>query len=281
MSKCLKYLLVIWLTGVFYNVFAQAPTAGAKLDSASILIGEQTQLHLSIRFHTKDKVEFPVLADSIAGRIMVIGSKADTTFDKSDATIETIHKSYLITAFDSGEYVIPSYAFKTTAGVVNSPSLTLRVQTVKVDTTKAFYDIKQPMAIDYSFFDWLRDNWQWVAGALLILLIIGGIIYYIKTRPKKVVVIEPPKAKVPPHIIALQKLADLRSKKLYQQEQVKQYHIELSDILREYLEYRYTIKTHEQTTDEIFAGLRHLDIAEENKNLLRQVLVLADLVKFA
>ncbi len=37
----------------------------------------------------------------------------------------------------------------------------------------------------------------------------------------------------------------------------------------------------EQTSDEIFAGLKHLDIAEPDRNGLRQVLKLADLVKFA
>ena len=37
----------------------------------------------------------------------------------------------------------------------------------------------------------------------------------------------------------------------------------------------------EQTSDEIFSGLRHLEINEENRNQLRQMLMLADLVKFA
>jgi hypothetical protein len=280
MIKHFKYFLVLLLTGTFYTAFAQEPTAGQKLDRAAILIGEQTKLHLSIKLNVKDKVDFPVLADSIAGKVVIVSSKADTVFDKQDATIETIHRAYTITSFDSGEYVIPSYAFKTTTGPVYTQPLTLKVQPVAVDTTKAFYDIKQPLAVKYSFWDWLRDNWQLVTAIFVALLIIGGVIYYLKTRPKKVVVIEPLKPKLPAHIIALQKLKELRDRKLYQQE-IKQYHIELSEVLREYLEKRYGIKTHEQTSDEIFDALRRLDITEDNKNILRQVLGLADLVKFA
>jgi hypothetical protein len=82
-------------------------------------------------------------------------------------------------------------------------------------------------------------------------------------------------------LLALQKLTELRNRKLWQQEQTKQYHTELTDIIRDYLENRYVIKAHEQTSDEIFASLRYMDITEENRNALRQVLILADLVKFA
>lgn len=280
MIKHFKYFLVLLLSGTFYSALAQAPQPGEKLDRHTIRIGEQTHLHLSIKLNVKDKVEFPILADSIAGKIVIIGSKADTIFDKQDAALETIHRSYTITSFDSGAYVIPSYAFKTTTGPVYTQPLNLQVQTVAVDTTKAFYDIKQPLAVKYSFWDWLRDNWPWVAGGLLAIIIIAGIAYYIGKRPKKVVVVEAPQPKLPPHVIALQKLQELRGKKLYEKE-VKLYHIELSEVLREYLEKRYAVKTHEQTTDEIFNSLKRLDIAQDNKNLLKEVLVMADLVKFA
>ena len=81
--------------------------------------------------------------------------------------------------------------------------------------------------------------------------------------------------------MALSKLHELRDKKLWQQDAYKQYHIELSDVVREYLEKRYVIKTHEKTSEEIFAALKYMDITEENRNKLRQILLLADLVKFA
>ncbi|SDF00052.1 Oxygen tolerance [Mucilaginibacter pineti] len=276
------FLLLLLLTGTFLKASAQTPQAGAKLDRTSIMLGEQTQLHLSLKFKVKDKVEFPVLKDSIGKIQIVSSSKTDTIFDKDDLSLETIHKSYTVTAFDSGEYVIPSYAFKTPAGVVSSPPLSLNVTPpTDIDTSKAFKDIKQPLTVKYTFLDWLRDNWKLVAGGFAAILVIAGIIYYFIKRPKKEVVVEEVKPAIPPHIIALQKLAEIRDKKLWQQEQTKQYYIELSDVVREYLESRYAIQALEQTSDEIFASLRYMDIAEEQRNVLRQTLILADLVKFA
>jgi hypothetical protein len=222
-----------------------------------------------------------VVPDTISGKIQVVSSKIDTIIDKGDASIHTIRKNYTITSFDSGTYVIPSYAFHTAAGDITTGELSLQVSPVAVDTTKAIYDIKQPLTVKYSFMDWLRDNWKWVASGLAAILIIGGIIYYIRKKLKKAPVIEAPKPVIPAHVTALNQLNDLRDKKLWQQEQTKQYHTELSDIVRDYLENRYAIQALEQTSDEIFASLRHKDISDENRNTLRQTLILADLVKFA
>ena len=77
----------------------------------------------------------------------------------------TITQSYTITCFDAGTYTIPGFAIGTNNGALKTNELTLQVQTVKVDTTKAIYDIKQPLVVSYSFFDWLEDNWLlgWLA----------------------------------------------------------------------------------------------------------------------
>jgi hypothetical protein len=282
-KRFFKYVLLLnlLLTAFAQKSSAQTVQAEAKLDRFAIKIGEQTQLHLIARFHAADNVEFPKLADSISGKIQIVSSKADTIADKDDVSLKTIRHNYTITSFDSGDYVIPSYAFHTQAGDVKTEPLKLTVATVVVDTTKAAYDIKQPLTISYTFWDWLRDNWVLVVSVLAGLLIIGGIIYYLKKRPKNVIVVEPPAPAVPAHIIALQKLTAINDKKLWQQEQTKQYHTELTDVIREYLESRYAIQAMEQTSDEIFASLRYMDISDENRNTLRQVLILADLVKFA
>jgi len=52
-------------------------------------------------------------------------------------------------------------------------------------------------------------------------------------------------------------------------------------VLREYLEKRYQITAHEQTTEEIFVSLKNRDIPKESRATLKQILTLADLVKFA
>jgi hypothetical protein len=280
----LYYILVqlLFLACSANSSTAQNIQAEAKIDQQTIRIGDQTKLRLVVHQPVKEHVNFPKLADTVVGKVQVVGApKIDTLIDQNNRSQETVTQSYTITGFDAGTYNIPSYSFGTAAGVVKTNELTFQVVSVKVDTTKSIYDIKQPLTVTYTFVDWLRDNWYWVALPLVIMAAIAGIIIYFKTRPKKEVVAPVVKNIMPTHVIALNQLKVLKEKKLWQQGEVKQYYIELSDILREYLEKRYVIKTHEKTTDEIFASLRHLDLGQDNKQMLRQILVMADLVKFA
>lgn len=277
-----SFLILFVLTiACVFNAHAQNITADAKLDQTTIRIGEQTNLRLIVHQAKTDKVNFPKLADTIVGKVQIVSSRVDTLADKDNAQQIIVSQVYTITSFDQGTYNIPSYPIGAATGGLTTPPLTLMVQTVQVDTTKSIYDIKQPMAVSYTFLDWIKDHWVWIALALIV---IGGAIgayIYFKKRPK----IEKPvvefKPDIPAHILALNKLQQLRDKKLWQNDGVKDYYTELTDILREYLEQRYVIKTHEKTTDEIFASLRYMDIANDSREKLRQVLVLSDLVKFA
>ncbi|MDR3695980.1 BatD family protein [Mucilaginibacter sp.] len=282
-NRFLNYILALLvLTCLSYRVQAQNIQAEAKLQQYTIRIGDQTKLFLSVHQPAKEHVNFPKLTDTIISKIQVVSiNKPDTTYDQNDHRSLTVTQSYTITSFDAGTYTIPSFSIGTAGGVLKTNTLTLQVETVKVDTTKAIYDIKQPISVSYTFLDWLKDNWYWVVLPLLAIALIIGLIWYLRKRPKAEPVVQVSKPAIPPHVIALNQLKELKGKKLWQQEEVKQYHIELSDIIREYLEKRYAIKTHEKTTDEIFAGLKRIVITDENKGKLKQILVLADLVKFA
>ena len=280
----LNYILPSLLLLSFFclNAAAQDIKAEAKLQQYTIRIGDQTKLFLVVHQPLKEHVNFPKLADTLVSKVQIVSAgKLDTVFDQHDQKFIDVTQSYLITSFDAGTYALPAFAFGTAAGVLKTNELTLQVETVKVDTTKGVYDIKQPLIVTYTFVDWLRDNWYWIVVPIFLIAGIIGLVWYLKKRRKEKPVIAIVKPGLPAHIIAINKLNELKDKKLWQQDEVKLYYSELSDVLREYLEKRYVIKTHEKTTDEIFAGLKHIAIKEEDKSVLKQILVLADLVKFA
>jgi hypothetical protein len=77
-------------------------------------------------------------------------------------------------------------------------------------------------------------------------------------------------------------LEKLRAKKLWQTGKIKDYHTELTDILRKYFEDRFHIMAMESTTAEILEDLEAKTlIAKENREVLSRILLMADLVKFA
>lgn len=274
---------MLCLAGLSYVGKAQNIKVEAKLDKTTIKLGDQTILRLMAHVPVNGQVDFPILADTISSKVQIVEmGKTDTLTDQNNPGVKTISRQYTITSFDAGLHMIPSYTFDSKEGKLSTQALPLEVAEVKVDTTKAIYDIKEPLAVSYSFMDWLRDNWKLVLFSVLGILVIAGLIWYlIRKRKNKPVKVMPVKPAIPLDILVIDKLKALKSQKLWEQGQVKTYHSELTDIIRDYLEKRYNINALEQTSEEIFAGLRHLDIKEQEMNKLRQMLLLADLVKFA
>ena len=282
-----QYFNVSWCLLLFLSLFsesyAQEVKVSAKLDKTTIALGDQTVLRFAVVGPRASIVTLPLLADTISSKIQIVEiGKPDTLVDKNDPSQHTISRAYTITSFEAGLHMIPAFSFKTKDAELTTEALPLEVTAVQVDTTKAIYDIKQPLAVYYSFADWLRDYWYWIVIGLIVLALLIGLVYYLrKGRIVAPAVQRPKKPAVPLHVATLNKLNELRDKKLWQMDMVKEYHVELTDILREYLEKRYGINALEQTSDEIIANTQHLDIAARDRDQLRQILMLADLVKFA
>jgi hypothetical protein len=267
-------------------VMSQKVEVSAKIDTNAIRIGDQVTLRLVAKYRGDQgelDIKWPKFKDTITGHIEIVeqGKVEKSIPDKSDPLSFVQQQTYIITSFDSGYQVIPPFRFiinNDTANVKETEPLLLEVQTVAVDTTVAIKDIKGIMSEP---FDW-HELIPYVMWGLAILAVIAVIVYItIRLIKKKPVVPEKPKVIVPPHVTALQALEKLRSEKLWQEGKIKQYHSALSDILRAYIEERFRVNALEQTTDEILIALRNVVVDEESKAKLKQVLRLADLVKFA
>ncbi len=285
-NKVVGFGIAVLCMLISFSANAQVQ-ATATLDSNTIQIGQQIKLRLNIQYRVDKgkqiKISWPEISDTIRKEIEVVGqSKIDTIIDKNDPFLFTQTKTLLITSFDSGYWAMPPFKFIVNTdsnGVLTDPLL-IHVHRNLIDTTIAIKDIKGPLEEKYSFFDWLRDNMYVVYGGLAAIFLILLVIYSIR-RFKK---IPPPvieAKKIPAHIIAVEKLDKLSNEKLWQHGKLKQYHSTLTDIIREYIENRFHIQAQEQTTDEILFGFRNVAIDEANRIKLKQILVLADLVKFA
>ncbi|MCD4665148.1 MAG: hypothetical protein K8R68_07735 [Bacteroidales bacterium] len=154
----------------------------------------------------------------------------------------------------------------------------MQVHTVQVDTTLAIKDIKAPIEAPYTF----REALPWII-IFFAVLIIGYFVYYClkKRKMAEPVFKAPSKPKLPPHQIALDALDNLRLKKLWQSGRIKDYHTELTDIIREYIFGKFNVHAMELTSDEINEAISSTPTNAGVKEKLRQTLLLADFVKFA
>lgn len=276
------FILFSFLTLTGTKLSAQDIHASAKLDKSSISLGDQLTLSVSVHLPVKTNMNFPVLTDTLSSKVLIVRTGiTDTIADKNKSGFRTITRRYVLTSFDTGQQMVPELSVQAGTEHFKTEALSFQVLAVKVDTTKAIFDIKQPIAVAYSWIDWIKDNWYWIAGPILLLFAAFAVFYYLRKNRREKPVEEVIVPTIPSHQLALEKLTALRNQKLWQQGQVKQYYSEVSDIIREYLEKRYQVKSLEQTSDEIFQAVRHLEITEQCRHMLKQVLSLADLVKFA
>lgn len=290
-----KYLYItafILIAGNSYSVLAQSTLVKAKLDSTAIEIGDQIYLSLTIEKSGNDMVYFPPIKDTIVKGLEVIEIlPADTQFLKNSKQL--ISKKYLVSSFEAGLISIPAFAFIKAGDTLYTNSLELKINPVKLDSTEIakidtsqvldIFDIKGPIDTPWTFKEFIQLFYPYILGIIVLTLIIAIIIFYLKKRAQNKPLIKlPEKPKDPAHIIAIRALDLLKSKKLWQSGFEKEYYLELTDIIRQYIEDRFGVHTFERTSQEILYSIDILRILEKQVfDQLRNLLTLADLAKFA
>ena len=279
------YKIAILSILMFWQLMASGQTnAVARLDTNSILIGDQVELELSFVCPIDYKVSFPLFTDTITGNIEILEqSEIDSSYNSSK-TEKYFTQTLTITSFDSGYFAIPPvrYNFKNPQDKLSqfaeTEALLLEVNTVPVDMSKDMKDIKGPIEAPFTF----REALPYILIFLGVAVAAFLLYYFIRKRKTSEPIFKlVSKPKVPAHQIALDELETLRFKKLWQSGRIKEYHTELVDIVREYLEGKFQIHALEYTSDEIIDAVNGTSSNEEAKQKLRNSLMMADMVKFA
>jgi len=259
-------------------LFAQAVLT-LETDTNQISIGEQLRVKIEIEAPENATISWPNFEKDIEENIEVVSEAPVDTIRTEAKTI--FRKEVLLTSFDSGYYPVPPLTFLVNTDSLFSEAFLITVNTIAVDTNKAILDIKPPIAVDFSILEWMRNNIDILLYVAIPLLLLIAFLAYWFNRPKTTIVVPTMPPPPPAHTLALDKLKLLREAQIWQSGQYKEYHSQLTDIFREYLENRYQIPALEQTTEEIILGLRSISLQPGLRDEIRQILSLADLVKFA
>ena len=254
-------------------------TFKAKLDSATLIMGKTTALHLEIT-QDKDARGFFVneQADTLNAMVEIAERPQADTTDLGNNRIQ-INRDLIIQSFDSGMWIIKPIPYVVNGDTAYSNQLTLKVLPVDVSQMKDVHDIKPVETVPFNLLDWLPDYWwAWLLG---ILLIAGGIWAYHKYYKKGVNPLKPSRKRLPPYEEAMINLQNLKAAQLWQRGQEKEYFTGLTDILRVYIDRRFDINAVEMTSSQIIDTLKKNDETKAVNEQLEMILEVADIVKFA
>lgn len=280
LKNCIVFLGIV-VSMACGKVYAKQTLIDVTIDSAAILIGEQTKLHLTVTADKDRPVQLLLPADTLMRGVEVLDiSRPDSSLIENDRLV--IKQDLLITSFDSSLYLLPPLKVIDGPDTISSNQVALKVSTIPVNADKPdeFNDIK---AVWKPPFVW-ADYYPIIYGVLLGLFLLCVIIYIIKrlrNRKSLLPFAEPEVPKLPPYEQAIKELDELKGQKLWQQGLNKEYYTSLTETLRRYIDERFGVNAMELTSTEILNLLRGVPEVKSVYDKLQQILQLADFVKFA
>ena len=245
----------------------------AEIDTTNIRIGEQFQLKISV-----DETQNVIIPKIQLKGLEVIDSTRIDTIKNS------LIRRYILTGFDSGAFYIPQQQIFVKNQAFLTDSILINIATIAIDTAKVKkFPIKSIKKEPYTFDDFRI----YIYLILAILAIIGFWIYWFVIKKRKETEDAPTYRTLPPFEEAILRLNELDEKLLWQNNKIKEYYSELTEIVRGYIERELKVPALENTTDEVLAMIKdfkNLDSIETSKETikkLKDLLQEADLVKFA
>jgi hypothetical protein len=278
------YLCVIVL---YLPVFAESQESASlievnsSVDTSVITIGDRITYTVEIDYVSDMRVEKPGAGVNL-GMFEIKDYQVYPPAERDGRTY--LKYEYVISVFDTGKFTIPpfpvAYFPEDSTGpykIIEASAIDIYVESLLIGESQELRDIKPVIDIPPDYMFWI---------SLLIIVVLCGIIFYLgyrfyKKRKEKGYLIKPAEPPRPAHEIALEFLEELLKKDLLGQGYIKDFYIEISQIVRKYIEGRYFVPALEETTFEIIQELKQQDIDENNLNILNSFLHISDFVKFA
>jgi len=252
----------------------------SRIDKSSITIGDTVRYMVRLTHDESVQVQWPSLGANLGAFEIRDYAKPDPRKVKGRMVEEV---SYTISTFDTGRFEIPPLTISyqtppdTARFALQTDKLEIYVASMRPSQDGDIRDIKSPWE--------LPRDWKLIAliaGGVALLLLLAGLGYYFwRKRQGKSLLPEKKEPLRPAHEIALEALQKLRESDLLATGQIKVYYVELTEIVRRYIEGRYFVLALELTTGELMDNLKTVAIETEAKAMLQDLLERSDLVKFA
>jgi hypothetical protein len=262
--------------------FERGPlTVHVRADKSTMTIAETVLLELEAAVEPGYEVRMPKV-DKVLESFGIVDW--DSPGDKLDEKGNVVSRyRYRLEPFLSGTYSIPAFTFE--FHDVNSPQETkyeLTTEPIEIEVTSLLDDQRAELNIED-----IEDvveipkepsfRWAWALGLIAVLAGAGAWLWLRRRRVKELVRIFKPA-----HELAYERLRVLVKEDLVGAGRIKEFYERISDILRHYIEHRFSLRAPESTTEEFLFELANTNVLpESDKENLAQFLQHCDLVKFA
>ena len=261
------------------SVYSQTISVGSSTDTTDYLVGDY--IHYQIKVVAKKNVKLiqPFLPDTLTQIELISTEKPVKTEDENS---QTIIYPFILAGYDSVAAVIPAVdvMYRTSEDTllrkIETDPITVNIHTVPVVTAEEIKDVKSPLSIPL--------DWKWIVFWVLlaIIIILVARYFYKRYQAKKAgLPMEKKIIRIPAHVKALSALEKLSGEQLWQKGRIKDYHSNITEIIRTYFEERFELPALELTTSESMTKLGEIKDAENILGITSDFLSNADLVKFA
>lgn len=253
-----------------------APAPQGVLSTNRIHVGDRVELNIITRHGVAERVLIP----DISRPPFIIKWESSASTEKlNDQEAETTSR-LVFSSFALGEHRVSTNSINVlkqdgSEEFLPFPDVLIQVDSLLSNPPPELAEIKPPIAI--SGFQWVRP--LLVIIAITLLAAIAA--WFLRDRLRR-------KAKpstersIPPHEVALTALDALLKRQLIEQKEIEPFYVELSAIVRIYLEDRFNLRAPEQTTEEfIRTSSQSAALSLDHRTLTQSFLEQSDLVKFA
>jgi hypothetical protein len=253
-----------------------------EVDPAVARLSDEPTLTVTVDYERGVTIEKPPFGESV-GDFLILDFREP--LPQAAGNREIITQIYRLEPMQTGELTVWPVAVRFTdnrAGrdgepqTVETEGLTVTVKSMLESEAPSLADLEaaagpQPLPSPRSYALW------WLCGILIALAALGGVVWFVRARRRRAELFRPPT----PQELARRELKRLLRDRLADRD-VKLFYVELTGVVRRYIERTTGIHAAEQTTEEFLREMGTRDsFPRSQSERLQQFLESADLVKFA
>lgn len=263
--------------------FERGPlTVHVRADKSTMTIAETVLLELEATVEQGYEVQMPKVGEVLKDFGIVDWDRPGDKLDQDNRVVSTYQ--YRLESFLSGTFAIPAFTFE--FHDVNNPEekkYEITTEPFDIEVTSLLGEQRAELKIEdiEDVIEIPKKASYWWAWPLIVIVLTGagtGLWLYLLHKRDKALV----RFFKPAHELAYERLRALVKEDLVATGKIKEFYERISNILRHYIEHRFSLRAPERTTEEFLTELAKTDVlAASDKKRIGEFLEHCDLVKFA